>query len=55
MRRYVYLPEANPYVFHMELKGEALKAVGVLEQITGLFAAQRIQYSSWELRALEKT
>ena len=42
MRRHVYLPGANPYVFHIEMKGEALKAVGVLEQITSLFSAQRI-------------
>jgi len=40
--RYVYVLGATPYVFYVDLKAEALKAVGVLEHMTHIFAGFRI-------------
>jgi hypothetical protein len=35
---FVHVPGSNPYVFYLELRGEALEAVGVLERVSGIFA-----------------
>jgi len=35
---FVHVPGSNPYVFYVELREEALRAVGILERVAGVFA-----------------
>jgi predicted hydrocarbon binding protein/predicted amino acid-binding ACT domain protein len=39
---FVHVAGSTPYVFYLELKGEALEAVGVLEQVTDVLAGQGV-------------
>jgi predicted hydrocarbon binding protein/predicted amino acid-binding ACT domain protein len=39
---FVHVAGSTPYVFYIELKGEALEAVGVLEQVTDILAGQGV-------------
>jgi predicted amino acid-binding ACT domain protein/predicted hydrocarbon binding protein len=39
---FVHVPSSNPYVFYLELKGEALEAVGILERVTDVLAGHGV-------------